>query len=282
MRNEQMQFRDLPFHRRPFRRVVVAMRMVSENRQNCDNRTYGCNAQASNYHGHSPFIDGCSLSGLHSQPLIYKSLPGHRSSRARRWRGWKFPFLTVSRGVVSPVANSLPLFINKLQRLLKQSRRRRTPGHGCLQDIESGVVPVDRGESAGSIGISELESMSFNLVRVIPGVVRHLDAGPLKELKRRVDDRSLHISPPAVSASVAFSPSLLALVGFRCVYFFGTGVIDHRDGVAARAARDGVDVPRQRDAIFRLVIDVLYLGITREIDMEEIRLARVIGPFLGE
>ena len=104
-------------------------------------------------------------------------------------------------------------------------------------------MPVDRGERMGSIGIGQLESMAFNQVRHIPRVVGNLGV-PLKELPRRVDDRSLHITSPVVLASVAFSPILLALLGSRCVYFFGVGVIDHSDGVAVRAILDAIEVPR--------------------------------------
>ena len=84
----------------------------------------------------------------------------------------------------------------------------------------------------GSIGVGELESMSFYQIRNVPSVMGNF-AVPLKELPRRVDDRSLHITPPAVSASVALSALLLAFLSSRCVNFFGVGVIDYSDGVAA-------------------------------------------------
>src|SRR5688572_333376 len=104
-------------------------------------------------------------------------------------------------------------------------------------------MPVDRREGTGAIGIEELQAMSFDQVRDIPPVVGHLRV-PLKELPRRVDDRPLHIAPPAVITGVALSPILPALLDSRGVYFFGVLVIDHRDGVAARAILDAIDAAR--------------------------------------
>src|SRR5687767_8673237 len=96
---------------------------------------------------------------------------GRRSSGARRWRRRESPFPRVSGGVVRLIAKRLPRFIKKLKRLLKQPRRRRTLRHGGLQDVQPGPMPVDRGEGPGSLGVEELQLMSFNPVRGIPRVV---------------------------------------------------------------------------------------------------------------
>ena len=47
MRHQQMHFRDLAFHGRPFRYVVVAVGMVCQSRQDQENRTHGREPQRS-------------------------------------------------------------------------------------------------------------------------------------------------------------------------------------------------------------------------------------------
>src|SRR5207247_10250457 len=101
------------------------------------------------------------------------------------------------------------------------------------------AMPCCRGYGTIAICVAELHPLSFDQVRDIPREMGNLGV-PLKELPRRVDDRTLHIRPPVVLTGVALSPVLPALLGSRRVYFFGVLVIDHSNGVAVRAIFDAL------------------------------------------
>src|SRR5207249_2571360 len=118
-----------------------------------------------------------------------------------------------------------------------------------LQDIQTGPMPVNRGEGSGSVGIGELEPLSFDIVRDGPRVIGHLGVS-LNEFPRGVNDRALHIPSPAVLTGVALSSILPALLDSRGVNFLCFAVIDHGHGVSARATLGAIHPPRQADAIF--------------------------------
>src|SRR5262245_23958709 len=112
---------------------------------------------------------------------------GHQSSRQpRRSR--------ICIGISRSIANSFSFLVDESQRLLEQRRLWSALGHGSFHDVETVFVHMNRRESAGSIGVGELQLMSFNQVQVVIGVKGDLGVS-LKKMKRRPHDRSSQIIP---------------------------------------------------------------------------------------
>src|SRR5262249_10908202 len=161
-----------------------------------------------------------------------------------RWRrSWKLPLLAVTCVVNISIANRFPFFIDEHQRLLKQTRRRSSFGHGTLENIKSRSVHVNGSEGARSVGIQQLEPMARDLIGVCIFIIRDLRV-PLDKLPRRMHDRSLHITRPGASAFIAFSACFFALLGSRSVDLLRVRIIDDRNGVVAGALIGAVHMSR--------------------------------------
>ena len=101
---------------------------------------------------------------------------------------------------------------------------------------------------------------------------------PLDEAPRRVHDRASHIRPPWAAATVAISASRLALCRSLGVHLLSIRIIDNGDGVTVRPLHNAVDPARQLEAVLRVVRNVRHLGLTREIDSEQIVRAAELDP----
>src|SRR6266550_1787128 len=141
------------------------------------------------------------------------------------------------------IANASPVLVEESRRLLEQPRLRRARRHGCLEDIETILVHVDRDEGTGFIGVvRELDLMSFDEILHSPPELRHLDVPCQDPLRRKVDGAAYVVLPgPGTLSTVVIRSRTgalrvrVALLGSLRVYALGVGVIDHRDGVMARA-----------------------------------------------
>ena len=104
-------------------------------------------------------------------------------------------------------------------------------------------MAMDGREGPGCIRIEELELSSFDQVRHVPRITGNFRVS-LKELPRRVDNRSLDIGTPVVHAFVAFSAPLLTLFRNRRVYFLSVFVINDCGRVPAPRVLDAIDAAR--------------------------------------
>src|ERR687898_2558527 len=84
--------------------------------------------------------------------------------------GWWWKPVRVDR----LISDLVPILVEELEGLLKQSWRRRTLGHGALKDVETVFVHMNCGVCTRTILICELQLMPLNQVRIVVREMRDL------------------------------------------------------------------------------------------------------------
>ena len=79
--------------------------------------------------------------------------------------------------VIGPIANRLPLVVEKLERLLKCDRRRCIACNGRVEDIQPVLVQVDGDVAPRHVRIDDGELLAGHEIDVVEVVERYFDAG---------------------------------------------------------------------------------------------------------